>query len=128
MSVAVSTIAPARTAPVDPRPKAPVTRPQCMEALDRANEVRLARAAMKREIRAGRRNVIEVVLDCPWQAQSMPLLELLGSQRRWGRARSQKLLNSVGLKEMKALGSLTQRQRGLLVRALYAKTGAEVTA
>jgi hypothetical protein len=119
MPAAASTIAPARTAPT------PLTRPQCMQALDRANEVRLARAALKRDIRAGRREVIEVVLECPWQAESMPLLELLGSQRRWGRARSQKLLSSVGLKEMKALGSLTQRQRGLLVRALYAKNGVE---
>jgi len=123
---AASTIAPARTPSVDPRPEPPVSRPQCMQALDRANEVRLARAALKRDIRAGRRDVVEVVLECPWQAESMSLLELLGSQRRWGRARSQKLLSSVGLKEMKRLGTLTQRQRGLLVRALYAKSGAAV--
>jgi hypothetical protein len=96
-----------------------------MQALARANEVRLARAALKRDIRAGRRGVIEVVLECPWQAESMSLLELLGSQRRWGRARSRKLLSSVGLTEMKRLGSLTQRQRGILVRALYAKSGVE---
>jgi hypothetical protein len=141
MSAAASTIAPALTAAVesssveldsvrepevvDPRPEAPVTRPQCMQALDRANEVRLARAALKRDIGAGRRDVTDVVLKCPWEAESMSLLELLGSQRRWGRARSQKLLSSVSLKEMKRLGSLTERQRVLLVRALYAKTGAE---
>jgi hypothetical protein len=139
MPAAASTIAPVRTSPVkprpieaerepeflDPRPEPPVSGAQCMQALARANEVRLARAALKREIRAGRRDVIEIVLDCPWQAESMSLLELLGSQRRWGRARSRKLLSSVGLTEMKRLGSLTQRQRGILVRALHAKNGVE---
>jgi hypothetical protein len=139
MPAAASTIAPVRTAPVksppiepvrepellDPRPEPPVSGAQCMQALARANEVRLARAALKRDVRAGRRDVIEIVIECPWQAESMSLLELLGSQRRWGRARSRKLLSSVGLTEMKRLGSLTQRQRGILVRALYAKSGVE---
>jgi hypothetical protein len=138
MSAAASTIAPARTAPnnpapieageihapeVDPSHESPVSGTQCMRALARANEVRLARAALKRDIGAGRRGVTEVVLDCPWQAESMSLSELLGSQRRWGRARSRKLLGSVGLTETKRLGSLTERQRGILVRALYAKSG-----
>jgi len=94
---------------------------QCMEALARANEVRLARAAMKREIGAGRRQVADVVLECPWQAQSMTLSELLCSQRRWGRARSRKLLASTGLNEAKRLGTLTERQQGVLVNALEAK-------
>jgi hypothetical protein len=39
---------------------------QCMEALARANKVRLARAALKRDISAGRRNITEVVMDSPW--------------------------------------------------------------
>jgi hypothetical protein len=92
-----------------------------MQALARANEVRLARAALKRDISAGRRSVTEVVLDSPWEAQSMSLSELLCSQRRWGRARSRKLLASAALSEGKRLGTLTQRQRGILVGQLEAK-------
>ena len=42
----------------------------------------------------------------------MSLSELLCSQRRWGRARSRKLLASIGLNEAKRLGTLTDRQRG----------------
>ena len=94
---------------------------QCMQALARANEVRLARAALKRDIGAGRRNVPEVVLESPWEAQSMSLTELLCSQRRWGRARSRKLLASAGLSEAKHLGTLTARQQRILVGALEAK-------
>jgi hypothetical protein len=94
---------------------------QCMEALARANEVRLARAALKREISAGRRNITEVITDSPWEAESMSLSELLCSQRRWGRARSRKLLSSTALSEGKRVGSMTERQRRVLVAALEAK-------
>jgi hypothetical protein len=94
---------------------------QCMEALARANEVRLARAALKREISAGRRNITEVITESPWETESMSLSELLCSQRRWGRARSRKLLSSTALSEGKRVGSLTERQRRLLVAALEAK-------
>ena len=102
---------------------------QCMQALARANQVRLARAALKREIGAGRRSVIDTVIDCPWEVESMTLSELLRSQRRWGRARARKLLTSIGLSEGKRLGTLTERQVGILVRALQAKSvGEAVTA
>jgi hypothetical protein len=94
---------------------------QCMQALARANKVRLARAALKRDISAGRRSVTKVVLDSPWEAESMSLSELLCSQRRWGRARSRKLLASAALSEGKRIGTLTERQRRLLVGALEAK-------
>jgi hypothetical protein len=92
-----------------------------MQALARANKVRLARAELKRAIGAGRCSVIDVIVESPWEADSMSLSELLCSQRRWGRARSRKLLASAGLKETKRLGTLTDRQRRLLVGALEAK-------
>jgi len=92
-----------------------------MQALARANEVRLARAALKRQIAAGKLSAIEVVRECPWQAQSMTIAELLSSQRRWGKARSRKLIVSTGLTETKRLGTLTERQRRILATALEAK-------
>ncbi|MDP9188542.1 MAG: hypothetical protein M3O25_04765 [Actinomycetota bacterium] len=97
---------------------------QHMQALARANEVRLARAALKREIAAGSHSVLEVVLECPWQVRSMSVSELLSAQRRWGKARSRKLIQSAGLKETKELGSMTERQRRVLVHALEAKATA----
>src|SRR5919106_5498848 len=130
---AASTIAPAhplsmprrRIAPAVVEPQT-VSQPrrgtsQCMQALARANQVRLARAALKRDVSAGRRGVTEVIVDSPWEADSMSLSELLCSQRRWGRARSRKLLSSIALSEGKRVGTLTDRQRRLLVAALEAK-------
>ncbi|HEX2359440.1 MAG TPA: hypothetical protein VHH72_06460 [Solirubrobacterales bacterium] len=135
MSVA-TTIAPAlnrvpRTAPaqrIEHTPpenrRAALVEPQHMQALARANRVRLARAALKREIAAGRRSATEVVRECPWEAESMTIAELLASQRRWGKARSRKLIVSTGLTEMKRLGTLTDRQRRLLAAALDEKFAA----
>jgi hypothetical protein len=134
---AASTIAPARPMPtIAPRRPEPTVvdaqtgsedgergTAQCMEALARANQVRLARAALKRDISAGRRCVIGVIEDSPWEANSMSLSELLCSQRRWGRARSRKLLSAAALGEGKKVGTLTERQRRILVGALDAKLG-----
>ena len=136
---AASTIAPASPLPIPHRRLEPTvvepqteTEPgrrgtaQCMEALARANQVRLARAALKREISAGRRSVTEVIIDSPWESESMSLSELLCSQRRWGRARSRKLLASAALGEGKKIGTLTERQRRILVAALEAKLGSRL--
>jgi len=134
MSAAASTIAPARPLMPHRRFEPTVVQPrtrsdhgpensQCMQALARANQVRLARAALKRDVSAGRRGVAEVILESPWEVESMTVSELLCSQRRWGRARSRKLLSSIALSEGKRVGTLTERQRRILVGALEAKLG-----
>ena len=66
--------------------------PQHMQALQRANEVRLARAELKRNVGVGASSVAEVILICPWEAASMTIAELLTSQRRWGTSRASKFL------------------------------------
>ena len=87
--------------------------PQHMRALEHANRVRLARAALKRSIAAGEVDPAGVVRDCPWEVETMTVGELLRSQRRWGRARARKFLFSMALNENRELGRLTERQRQL---------------
>ena len=88
--------------------------PQHMQALQRANEVRLARAELKRNIGSGTLAVAEVIVTCPWEAASMTIAELLTSQRRWGTSRCSKFLAGIGMPETKTVGSMTERQRALL--------------
>jgi hypothetical protein len=95
--------------------------PQHMQALARANRVRLARAELKRSIARGETDASVVVRDCPWETESMTLAELLTSQRRWGRTRARKFLLGVALSENKRIGTLTPRQRALLSTALAEK-------
>ncbi len=89
-------------------------RPQHLEALQRANEVRFARAQLKRRIGDGSTSVGEVILTCPPEVASMTIAELLASQRRWGSARCRKFLATIGMPETKTIDSLTDRQRRLL--------------
>jgi hypothetical protein len=93
---------------------------QHMKALAKANEVRLARASLKRQIAAGDLKVAEVLNDYPAEAEGMTVSELLASQRRWGRTRSRKLLSRLDLTENKRIGTLTERQLSLLTAALNA--------
>jgi hypothetical protein len=92
--------------------------PQHLRALEQANRVRLARAELKRRVATQTTTVADVVLDCPWEAESMALSDLLMSQRRWGRARCRRVLLSVGLPENKQIGTLTDRQRRALATTL----------
>jgi hypothetical protein len=95
--------------------------PQHMLALEQANRVRLARAALKRRVAAGELDAADVVLTCPWEAESMAVSELLMAQKRWGRTRCRKFLTSIGLSEAKAVASLTERQRAVLAALLAEK-------
>ena len=102
--------------------------PQHLQALARANRVRLARAAIKRSIAGGETTAAEVLRTNSWETESMSLAELLASQRRWGRTRVRKFLQMLALSEQKRLGSLTHRQRMLLVTELEARSGSAAEA
>jgi hypothetical protein len=88
-----------------------------MRALAQANRVRLARAELKRQVSEGETTVADIVLDCPWEAGSMAIADLLMSQHRWGRTRCRRFLASIPMSETKTVGSMTERQR----RALSAR-------
>jgi hypothetical protein len=92
--------------------------PQRLRALERANEVRLARAELKRRIASGGVSAAQVILDCPWEARSWSLGDLLMSQRRWGRTRCRKFLVQNEISEVKQIGTLTERQRRMLASKL----------
>jgi len=93
---------------------------QRMRALGRANEVRHARAALKRQIAEGTISAAEVILGPASELASMNVFDLLMSQRSWGRTRSRDVLGSVRLSETKTVGSMTDRQRRLLAEKLTA--------
>ena len=97
--------------------------PQHMRALEQANRVRLARAELKRQVAEGEVTVADVVKDCPWEAESMAIAELLMSQHRWGRQRCRRVLASLAISETKTVGSMTDRQRDALAARLEGGDG-----
>jgi hypothetical protein len=106
------------TATVDAAP------PQHLRALQQANKVRLARAELKRRVATQQTSVVDVIVACPWQAESMSISDLLMSQRRWGRARCRRLLVSLNIPENKEIGKFTDRQRTALVVGLSSRLSA----
>jgi hypothetical protein len=89
-----------------------------MQALARANRVRLARAELKRQVAESEVTAAEVVLNCRWEAESMTIADLLMSQHRWGDTRCRRFLASVPMSETKTIGSMTERQRHALAGRL----------
>ena len=89
--------------------------PQYMDALARANEVRLARPALKREILDGSLSIADA-LDDP-RAASMTVYQLLSAQRQWGRLRASSVLRGLRIGETQYVGKLTLRRRRVLAEA-----------
>lgn len=87
-------------------------------ALARANEIRTARAELKRRIALGECDPTEVILDPPLAALSWSVGDLLVSQRGWGEARVRRFLARNHISERKPIAELTQRQRELLAAEL----------
>jgi hypothetical protein len=100
---------------------------QHLRALEEANRVRLARADIKRKIAAQERCVADVILSCPSYVRRMDLIDLLMSQKRWGRERCRRLLLSQGVPENKQIGTLTERQRRALAAVLSAERASAAT-
>jgi hypothetical protein len=104
----------ARTSPAQKHPP----HPQHLQALERANAVRLARAELKRRVAYGEISAAEVILSAPWEAESMTVSDLLTSQHRWGHTRCRKFLQCIPMSETKTIGSMTDRQRRALAHLL----------
>jgi hypothetical protein len=103
----------------------PTRAPQRLQALERANEIRLARAELKRRIAYGAISAAEVILEPPSEARSWAIGDLLLSQRRWGSTRCRKFLMRNQISETKPVGALTQRQRRLLAAQLCSSAAYE---
>jgi hypothetical protein len=102
----------------------PTSGAEHVRALERANRVRRARALVKRRIASGQLTAAEVVLSHRWELESMPVAEVLLSQRQWGRKRCDEFLLTVTISDNKSIGSMTARQRVAVAAILTANTRA----
>jgi len=94
------------------------TMPQHLRALERANEIRLARCQRKRDVLAGETTVADLLREMPSEIEGMRVYDLLAAQRWWGRVKTRKLMLAAQVSDSKTIGSLTDRQRGVLIAML----------
>ncbi len=83
---------------------------QRMEALQRANDIRSRRAQLKRDLKAGRQPIHELLLSPPEYLLTAKVFDLLLAVPKYGRVKAGKILSPS-----KTLGGLSERQRGELV-------------
>lgn len=91
--------------------------PQHMAALAKANETRIAAAATKREVKAGR-PVADLLLDPPDHMWRVRVYDLLMCQPRFGDSRASRLMRDAGVRYGMRIEGLTVRQRRALVDGL----------
>ena len=91
---------------------------QRLNALSIANDIRIRRAQLKRDVKAGRVSVVPFIADPPDWLLAMRVGDLLLSLPRFGSSRVGHALKVAGLSPAKTVGGLTERQRGELVRVL----------
>lgn len=91
---------------------------QRMEALQRANDIRSRRAQLKRDLKAGRQPIHELLLKPPDYLQTAKVFDLLLAVPKYGRVKVNKILSQCRISPSKTLGGLSERQRGELVTLL----------
>jgi hypothetical protein len=102
------------TGPIDPAPQEP-SKHQRLEALHKANQVRSDRAAIKRDVKAGRIRVTHLLGQPPEAIATMSLADLLIATPKLGRRKVENALVHCRISSFATVGALTGRQRTALV-------------
>src|SRR5213080_4008709 len=91
---------------------------QRMEALQRANEIRSRRAQLKRDLKAGRQPIHELLLQPPDYLETAKVFDLMLAVPKYGRVKVNKILAQCRISPSKTVGGLSERQRNELVSYL----------
>jgi hypothetical protein len=89
-----------------------------MRALRRANEIRSARAQLKRDLKAGKAKIEQLLLDPPEYVMSAKAFDMILAVPKYGRVKANKVLGQCRISPSKTIGGLSERQRGELVSQL----------
>lgn len=84
---------------------------QRMEALERANVIRTLRAQLKRDLKAGHKNVYDLLIDPPKYIHSMRIVDLLLATPKRGSVKVNIILKQVRMSPSKTILGMSQRQR-----------------
>lgn len=91
---------------------------QRTRALARANEVRIARATLKKELRAGTIGIEQILATPPKYIATAEILDLLVAVPKLGPVKAARLLSSAYVSKSKTVGGLSERQRTQLIQLL----------
>jgi hypothetical protein len=88
---------------------------QRMEALKRANDIRVKRAQLKKDLKDGRVQIRAILNDPPAYVETAKVFDILMAVPKFGRVKAARFLNQCRISQSKTVGGLSERQRAELV-------------
>ena len=88
---------------------------QRMEALRRANEIRVQRAQLKKDLKAGAVSMDQILRDPPECVETAKVIDILIAVPKFGRVKAARFLNQCRISQSKTVGGLSDRQRAELL-------------
>jgi hypothetical protein len=88
---------------------------QRIRALRQANEIRIGRAQVKKELASGRVRIDQILAQPPELARTAKVFDLLLALPKIGPVRAARSLSQCRIAPSKTVGGLTERQRDELI-------------
>lgn len=84
---------------------------QRLDALETANAIRFARAQLKRDLKAGKKSIHDLLLEPPEFIETMKLFDLMLACPKYGRVKVNRILVQCRISPSKTIGGMSPRQR-----------------
>jgi hypothetical protein len=88
---------------------------QRMEALKRANDIRVRRARLKKDLKDGSMHIEAILDDPPEYVETAKVFDILMAVPKFGRVKAARFLNQCRISQSKTVGGLSDRQRTELI-------------
>jgi hypothetical protein len=88
---------------------------QRMEALKRANDIRVKRAQLKKDLKAGTVSIEQILGAPPEYVSTAKVFDILMAVPKFGRVKATRYLNQARISQSKTVGGLSDRQRHELI-------------
>ncbi|HET7353881.1 MAG TPA: integration host factor, actinobacterial type [Gaiellaceae bacterium] len=88
---------------------------QRMDALKRANDVRVKRAKLKKDLKEGTVKIEKILGNPPEYVSTAKVIDILMAVPKFGRVKAARFLNTCRISQSKTVGGLSDRQRTELI-------------
>ena len=88
---------------------------QRMDALRRANDVRVRRAQLKKDLKDGKIRIQAILGNPPEYVETAKVVDILMAVPKFGRVKAARFLNTCRISQSKTVGGLSDRQRAELI-------------
>ena len=88
---------------------------QRMDALKRANDVRVKRAKLKKDLKDGKVRIEQILGNPPAYVETAKVVDILMAVPKFGRVKASRFLTVCKISQSKTVGGLSERQRAELI-------------